>query len=153
MRSPSSALVMAANQTSAIGVLFDVDYDVIVRNGCFQQGTTLKFLKYFRTFFVSILGQRHGVIIPVKPIRNCFEEWREILANLFFCLFVLKARVGNHNWRREPLFLYVLKACVWNIRLLFTCRLSNPRVDVSRPSKHWLLWLVVELYQNTQKFT
>ena len=51
MRSPSSALVMAANQTSGIGVLFDVDYDVIVRNGCFQRGTTLKFLKYFKNFF------------------------------------------------------------------------------------------------------
>ena len=51
MRSPSSALVMAANQTSAIGVLFDVDYDFIVRNGCFQRGTTLKFLKYFKNFF------------------------------------------------------------------------------------------------------
>ena len=70
MRSPSSALVMAANQTSAIGVLFDVDYDVIVRNGCFQRGTTLKFLKYFRTFFVSILGQSHGVLILFEPIKN-----------------------------------------------------------------------------------
>ena len=65
MRSPSSALVMAANQTSAIGVLFDVDYDVIVRNGCFQRGTTLKFLKNLWTFFLLILGQRHWVLIPV----------------------------------------------------------------------------------------
>ena len=75
---------MAANQTSAIGVLFDVDYDVIVRNGCFQRGTTLKFLKYFRTFFVSILGQRHGVIIPVKPIRiQSRSGGKSIFAGLF----------------------------------------------------------------------
>ena len=44
-------MVMAANQTSAIDVLFAIDYDVIVRNGCFQRGTTLKFLKYFKNFF------------------------------------------------------------------------------------------------------
>ena len=75
---------MAANQTSAIGVLFDVDYDVILRNGCFQRGTTLKFLKYFRTFFVSILGQRHGVIIPVKPIRMQPQSGgKSIFAGLF----------------------------------------------------------------------
>ena len=100
---------MAANQTSAIGVLFDVDYDVIVRNGCFQRGTTLKFLKYFRTFFVSILGQSHGVLILFEPIknglRNLFLFWSVAVnpwgKSLFFCLFwrraseIVSARVGN----------------------------------------------------------
>ena len=47
MRRKSSALVMATNENSAIGVLFDIDYDVIVRKGCFQRGSTLNFLKNF----------------------------------------------------------------------------------------------------------
>ena len=47
MRGQSSDLVMATNKNSAIGVLFDVDYDVIVKKPCFQQGSTLKFLKNF----------------------------------------------------------------------------------------------------------
>ena len=51
MRGQSSGLVTAADKIPAIGVLFAVDYDVIVRKPCFQRGTTLKFLKYFRTLF------------------------------------------------------------------------------------------------------
>ena len=47
MRERSSGLVMAANENSAIGVLFDIHYDVIVRKGCFQRGSTLKFFKNF----------------------------------------------------------------------------------------------------------
>ena len=53
MRETSSALVTATHGNAAIGVLFDVDYDFIVRKPCFQRGTTLKFLKYFRTLFFS----------------------------------------------------------------------------------------------------
>ena len=63
MRRQSSALVTAADKNSAIGVLFDVDYDVIVKKPCFQRGSTLNFLKNFRTFSVSTFGQRHGVLI------------------------------------------------------------------------------------------
>ena len=47
MRGQSSGLVTAADKNPAIGVLFDVHYDVIVRKGCFQRGSTLKFLKNF----------------------------------------------------------------------------------------------------------
>ena len=47
MRRRSSALVAATSGNSAIGVLFDIDYDVIVRKGCFQRGSTLKFFKNF----------------------------------------------------------------------------------------------------------
>ena len=47
------SLVTATNKNSAIGVLFDVDYDVIVKKPCFQRGSTLKFLKNFRTLFFS----------------------------------------------------------------------------------------------------
>ena len=47
MRRQSSCLVSATNKNSAIGVLFDVHYDVIVRKYCFQRGSTLKFLKNF----------------------------------------------------------------------------------------------------------
>ena len=53
MRRQSSCLVSATNKNSAIGVLFDVDYDVIVKKPCFQRGSTLKFLKNFRTLFLS----------------------------------------------------------------------------------------------------
>ena len=63
-------MVTATNENSAIGVLFDVDYDVIVKKPCFQQGSTLNFLKNFRTFLCEISVQRHGVIISVKPIRK-----------------------------------------------------------------------------------
>ena len=65
MMGQSSGLVMAADKISAIGVFFDVDYDVIVKKPCFQRGSTLKFLKNFRTLFFLILEQRHGVIISV----------------------------------------------------------------------------------------
>ena len=69
MRRQSSALVTATDKNSAVGVLFAVDYDVIVRKPCFQRGSTLKFLKNFRTFYCEISVQRHGVIISVQPIR------------------------------------------------------------------------------------
>ena len=63
-------MVTATNKNSAIGVLFDVDYDVIVKKPCFQRGSTLKFLKNFRTFFCEISVQRHGVMISIQPIRK-----------------------------------------------------------------------------------
>ena len=63
MREQSSALVTATNGKAAIGVIFDVDYDFIVKKPCFQRGSTLKFLKNFRTFYFLKFGQRHGVII------------------------------------------------------------------------------------------
>ena len=47
MRGQSSGLVMAADKNLAIGVLFNIHHDVIVRKGCFQRGSTLKFLKNF----------------------------------------------------------------------------------------------------------
>ena len=47
MREPSSALVTAAHRNAVIGVLFDVDYDFIVRNRCFRYGNALRFLKNF----------------------------------------------------------------------------------------------------------
>ena len=62
-------MITATCRSSAIYVLFGVQSNGDIRILSFQRGTTLKFLKYFRTFFISILGQRHGVIIPVKPIR------------------------------------------------------------------------------------
>ena len=46
-------MVTATNKSSAIGVLFDVDYDVIVKKPCFQRGSTLKFQKNFKNFFCS----------------------------------------------------------------------------------------------------
>ena len=36
----------------------------------FQRGSTLKFLKNFRTFFCEISVQRHGVMISIQPIRK-----------------------------------------------------------------------------------
>ena len=87
MRRQSSALVMTADKNSAIGVLFDVDHDVIVRKRCFQRSNTLKFQKTSRTFSVLILGQCHGVIILVQPIRKGAEKWREISFILFIYCF------------------------------------------------------------------
>ena len=49
MREQSSGLVTAADKNSAIGILFDVDHDVIVRMLSFQQGNALELLKNFGT--------------------------------------------------------------------------------------------------------
>ena len=88
-------MVSATNKNSAIGVLFDVDHDVIVKYPCFQRGSTLNFLKNFRTFFREILVQRHGVIISVQPIRKQAEETARKKSNVVcllqwssFCLLV-----------------------------------------------------------------
>ena len=56
MRRQSSCLVTATNKNSAIGVLFDVDHDVIVRKCCFQRHNTLKFQKNFKNFFCYNFG-------------------------------------------------------------------------------------------------
>ena len=96
MRGQSSGLVTAADKIPAIGVLFAVDYDVIVRKPCFQRGSTLKFLKNFRTFFCEISVQRHGVIISVQPIRIQLRRGGKSIFSPCFSqtfLFVLKARV------------------------------------------------------------
>ena len=69
MRRQSSALVTATDKNSAVGVLFAVDYDVIVKKPCFQRGTTHVFLKNFRSFLFKFFGQCHGVLISVQPIR------------------------------------------------------------------------------------
>ena len=89
MRRQSLAFVTAANKTSAIGILFDVDYDVIVKKPCFQQGSTLKILKNFRTLFFLILEQRHGVIISIKPIRKQSERPALLQCLLVFGLAVV----------------------------------------------------------------
>ena len=89
MRRQSSCLVTATNKNSAIGVLFDVDYDVIVKKPCFQQGSTLKFLKNFRTLFFLILEQRHGVIISIQPIRKQPERPALLQCLLVFGLAVV----------------------------------------------------------------
>ena len=56
MRRQSSALVTTADKNSAIGALFDVDHDVIVRKCCFQRSNTLKFQKNFKNFICSNFG-------------------------------------------------------------------------------------------------
>ena len=102
MRGQSSGLVTAADKIPAIGVLFAVDYDVIVRKPCFQRGTTHVFLKNFRSFLFKFFGQRHGVLILLQPIRiGPCSGGRSIfrsIPGIFFCLFwrrALRARVGN----------------------------------------------------------
>ena len=99
MRGQSSGLVTAADKILAIGVLFAVDYDVIVRKPCFQRGTTHVFLKNFRSFLFKFFGQRHGVLILLQPIRigQC-SGGRSIFRSIpGFFLFVLKARVGKRT--------------------------------------------------------
>ena len=88
MRGLSWALIMATCRSSAIDVLFGVQSNGDIRLLGFQRGTTLKFQKNFRTFFVLILEQRHGVLIFCSTNQKMFVEWREILGKLFFyCLF------------------------------------------------------------------
>ena len=70
MREPSSALVTATHGNAVMGVIFDVDYDFIVRNRCFRHGNALRFLKKFCTFFLLNFGQSHGVMISVQPIKK-----------------------------------------------------------------------------------
>ena len=77
---------MITNKNLAIGVLFDVDYDVIVKKPCFQRGSTLNSLKNFRTFYCEISVQRHGVIISVQPIRI---EGREGGKSIFKGFFIV----------------------------------------------------------------
>ena len=96
MRGQSSGLVTAADKIPAIGVLFAVDYDVIVRKPCFQRGTTHVFLKNFRSFLFKFFGQRHGVLILLQPIRiGPCSGGRSIFRSIpgIFFLFVLKACV------------------------------------------------------------
>ena len=91
MRGQSSGLVTAADKIPAIGVLFAVDYDVIIRKPCFQRGTTHVFLKNFRSFLFKFFGQRHGVLILLQPIRiGPCSGGRSIfrsIPGIFFCLF------------------------------------------------------------------
>ena len=109
MRRQSSALVTATDKTSGIGVLFDVDHEGIVRKYPFQRGSTLKFLKTSRTFFVLILGQRHGVIISGQPIKKgstCYFfilkcGGKFIFFNIFCCLFWRRASVLFKRMRRK----------------------------------------------------
>ena len=101
MRRQSSALVMIADKNLAIGVLFDVDHDVIVRKRCFQRSNTLKFQKTSRTFSVLILGQCHGVLISVKPIRKRSQKEVQVLCLLVFAL-------SSHAGSLLPMF-----TCVW----------------------------------------
>ena len=102
MRGQSSGLVTAADKIPAIGVLFAVDYDVIVRKPCFQRGTTHVFLKNFRSFLFKFFGQRHGVLILLQPIRigpcgGGRSIFRSISVFLIVCFEgpLLHARVGK----------------------------------------------------------
>ena len=98
MRGQSWGLVTATDKNLAVGVLFAVDYDVIVRKPCFQRGTTHVFLKNLRTFSFKFFGQHHGVLILLQPIRiGLWSGGRSIFRSIpgFFILFVLKARVGK----------------------------------------------------------
>ena len=91
MRRQSSTLVMAANQNSAIDVLFGAESIGNIWILSFHRGTTLEFLKYFRTFYFLNFGQPNGVIIFFQPIRNRSRD-------CFFCLFTglwLRSRAGS----------------------------------------------------------
>ena len=126
MRRQSSGLVTAADKNSDIGVLFDVDFDLIVSKGCFQQGGTLNFLKKLQNFFCFNFRATPWRATSSTNKKMLVERAGDLF--YFVCLLLLA-------W---PLFLYVLKACVPKILLLFTCRLRNRRVVERRPSKHML---------------
>ena len=111
MRGQSSGLVTAADKIPAIGVLFAVDYDVIVRKPCFQRGTTHVFLKNFRSFLFKFFGQCHGVLILLQPIRiGPCSGGRSIFRSIpgIFFLFVLKARVTRTRRKSGYVLLLVV---------------------------------------------
>ena len=95
MRRQSSALVTATDKNSAIGVLFDVDHDVIVRKRCFQRGITLKFLKYFKNFFYYNFWATPWSNDFLLTNKNGFQDLffilnsggKSISHNIFCCLF------------------------------------------------------------------
>ena len=119
MRGQSSGLVTAADKIPAIGVLFAVDYDVIVRKPCFQRGTTHVFLKNFRSFLFKFFGQCHGVLILLQPIRiGPCGGGRSIFSSI----------PGIY-------FLFVLKACVTRMRRKSSMPQASSRLDYAL-----LLW-------------
>ena len=116
MREQSSGLVTAADKIPAIGVLFAVDYDVIVRKPCFQHGTTHVFLKNFRSFLFKLFGQRHGVLILLQPIRiGPCSGGRSIFRSIpgIFFLFVLKASITRTRRKSQVCALSVGMCCCW----------------------------------------
>ena len=116
MRGQSLGLVTAADKIPAIGVLFAVDYDVIVRKPCFQRGTTHVFLKNFRSFLFKFFGQRHGVLILLQPIRiGPCSGGRSIFRSIpgIFFLFVLKARITRMRRKSQVCVLSVGMCCWW----------------------------------------
>ena len=87
---------MAASTASAVDVVFGAQSSGDVGMLGFQRGSTLKFLKNFRTFYCEISVQRHGVIISVQPIRIQLRRGGKSIFSPCFSqtfLFVLKARV------------------------------------------------------------
>ena len=63
-------MITAASTASAVDVVFGAQSSGDVGMLGFQRGSTLKFLKNFRTFYCEISVQRHGVMISIQPIRK-----------------------------------------------------------------------------------
>lgn len=122
MRRQSSGLVTAADKNSDIGVLFDVDFDFIVRKGCFQQGSTLNFSKKLQNFFCFNF--------KATPWSNNISstngtERTEIF--FFVCLLLLDWPFFCMFWR--PVFLYTCR-CVFQTMTKYT-RLQNKQQKYS----------------------
>ena len=77
-------MITAASTASAVDVVFGAQSSGDVGMLGFQRGSTLKFLKNFRTFYCEISVQRHGVIISVQPIR---KELRSGGKSIFYLVF------------------------------------------------------------------
>ena len=140
MRGQSLGLVTAADKIPAIGVLFAVDYDVIVRKPCFQRGTTHVFLKNFRSFLFKFFGQRHGVLILLQPIRigPCSGGGRSIfrsIPGIFFCLFWRHAFTHAHRKMAD----FVM---FWYVLLLVVA--SYAPSTIGRKSTYWSIFGVIE---------
>ena len=120
MRSPGSALVMAANQTSAVDVLFDVDHDVIRQKWLFSARQYSKFFEKLQNFFCfNFRATPWSNNISSTNQKTLKEQAGDLF--YFVCLLLLA-------W---PLFLYVLKACVPKILLLYTCRTTQVNINVT----------------------
>ena len=110
MRGRSWALITATYRSLAIDVLFGLQSNGNIRILSFQRGTTLKFHKNFRTFLFKFLGQSHGVIISVQPIK---KHSRNGGRSLSFCLFTASSLGAVVPGRSCPcLLMFVDPACL-----------------------------------------
>ena len=140
MRSRSRALIAATYKSSAIDVVFGAQSIGNIRILTFQQGSTLKFLKYFWTLSFLNFGQCNGVMIFCQPIRKRSQGTAKKKYMWFVYWSLLWAVMPGRScvrWPRSPWALGAYDA-------------TSTYLPECVPSKHyktkWLLCLGVETW-------